>query len=107
MYAIRSYYAEQSAALGRILSGREGRWYLYGPTGTGKTEVFLEAAEATLAEGRGVIYLVPEIALTRQVVEAIKDRFGDTCAVIHSGRITSYNVCYTKLLRLLRSRHRP
>jgi len=77
--------AEQAAALGRVLSGRDGRWYLYGPTGTGKTEVFLEAAEATLAEGRGVIYLVPEIALTRQVVEAIKDRFGDTCAVIHSG----------------------
>ena len=76
---------EQKAALARILSRTSGRWYLYGPTGTGKTEVFLEAAEATLAEGRGVIYLVPEIALTRQVVEAVRERFGDLCAVIHSG----------------------
>ncbi len=77
--------AEQKAALDRILSATAGRWYLYGPTGTGKTEVFLEAAEATLAEGRSVIYLVPEIALTRQVVEAVRDRFGGLCAVIHSG----------------------
>lgn len=77
--------AEQHAALARILSKADGRWYLYGPTGTGKTEVFLEAAEATLAEGRGVIYLVPEIALTRQVVDAVRHRFGDLCAVIHSG----------------------
>ena len=76
---------EQRAALARILSKASGRWYLYGPTGTGKTEVFLEAAEATLAEGRGVIYLVPEIALTRQVVDAVRERFGDLCAVIHSG----------------------
>lgn len=76
---------EQRSALTQILSAREGRWYLYGPTGTGKTEVFLEAAEATLAEGRGVIYLVPEIALTHQVVDAVRHRFGDACAVIHSG----------------------
>ncbi|OHD25336.1 MAG: primosomal protein N' [Spirochaetes bacterium GWB1_59_5] len=77
--------AEQKAALARILSKAAGRWYLYGPTGTGKTEVFLEAAEATLAEGRGVIYLVPEIALTRQVENAVRERFGDRCAIIHSG----------------------
>lgn len=77
--------AEQQAALARILSARAGRWYLYGPTGTGKTEVFMQAAEATLAEGRGVIYLVPEIALTHQVVEAVRQRFGERCAIIHSG----------------------
>jgi len=76
---------EQRSALARVLSRPAGRWYLYGPTGTGKTEVFLEAAEATLAEGRSVIYLVPEIALTRQVVEAVSGRFGSLCAVIHSG----------------------
>lgn len=77
--------AEQKAALARIVSGRGGRYYLYGPTGAGKTEVFLQAAEAALAEGRGVIYLVPEIALTHQVVEAVKRRFGQRCAVLHSG----------------------
>ncbi len=77
--------SEQGRALERILAEGAGRRYLYGTTGSGKTEVFLQAAEATLAEGRGVIYLVPEIALTRQVVEAVSRRFGDRCAVLHSG----------------------
>jgi primosomal protein N' (replication factor Y) len=75
---------EQSAALARITRNLSGTEYLYGLTGTGKTEVFLQAAEATLAEGRGVIYLVPEIALTGQVVEAARRRFGESCAVLHS-----------------------
>ncbi len=76
---------EQQRARDAICAHTSGRWYLYGPTGTGKTEVFLQAAEATLAEGRGVIYLVPEIALTHQVLKALVRRFGDACAVIHSG----------------------
>jgi len=79
-----SLSGEQSSALERITRNRSGFDYLYGLTGTGKTEVFLQAAEATLAEGRGVIYLVPEIALTGQVVEAARRRFGESCAVLHS-----------------------
>ncbi len=79
--------SEQAAALSRITRERSGIHYLYGLTGTGKTEVFLQAAEATLAEGRGVIYLVPEIALTGQVVEQAERRFGAKCSVIHS-RVT-------------------
>jgi len=75
---------EQGAALGGILAGEAGTTYLYGPTGTGKTEVFLQAAERTLAAGRSVIYLVPEIALTGQVIRSARQRFGDACAVIHS-----------------------
>lgn len=75
---------EQAAALGQILAEPHGSWYLYGPTGTGKTEVFLQTAEATLAEKRSVIYLVPEIALTHQVVEAARLRFGASCAILHS-----------------------
>lgn len=59
--------------------------YLYGPTGTGKTEVFLQAAEWLLTQGKGVIYLVPEIGLTPQVVKAVTSRFGNTAAVLHSG----------------------
>ncbi len=76
--------AEQKEALDRITRNRSGLLYLYGLTGTGKTEVFLQTAEATLAEGRGVIYLVPEIALTGQVVDAARRRFGTACAVLHS-----------------------
>ncbi len=59
--------------------------YLYGPTGTGKTEVFLSLAEKILEQGKGVIYLVPEIGLTGQVAESVTKRFGKTAAVIHSG----------------------
>lgn len=75
---------EQQTALDSILSKPDGMTYLYGPTGTGKTEVFLQSAEKTLQEGRSVLYLVPEIALTAQVVRSARLRFGDFCAVIHS-----------------------
>ncbi|MDP2790685.1 MAG: primosomal protein N' [Rectinemataceae bacterium] len=75
---------EQARALDGILASESGTTYLYGPTGTGKTEVFLQAAERTLALGRSVIYLVPEIALTGQVIRSARQRFGDACAVIHS-----------------------
>ncbi len=59
--------------------------YLYGPTGSGKTEVFLSLAEKILETGKGVIYLVPEIGLTAQVVQSVRERFGNTAAVLHSG----------------------
>ncbi len=75
---------EQAAALEGIMGAESGTSYLYGATGTGKTEVFLQAAERTLAVGRSVIYLVPEIALTGQVVRSARKRFGETCAVLHS-----------------------
>ena len=57
---------------------------LHGVTGSGKTEVYLRAAEVALEQGRGVIVLVPEIALTPQIVGRFADRFGDTVAVLHS-----------------------
>ncbi|MDR2184824.1 MAG: primosomal protein N' [Treponema sp.] len=60
-------------------------FYLYGITGSGKTEVFLRAAEAVLNEGKSVIYLVPEISLTHQTAETIAKRFGSAAATIHSG----------------------
>jgi primosomal protein N' (replication factor Y) len=82
----------QKAALDGILSEPEGMFYLYGPTGTGKTEVFLQLAEATLAQGRGVLYLVPEIALTRQVEQDVRARFGARCAIIHSRLTPSHKL---------------
>ncbi len=57
---------------------------LHGVTGSGKTEVYLGAVEATLAAGRTAIVLVPEIALTPQVLGRFVARFGDIVAVIHS-----------------------
>ena len=59
--------------------------YLYGITGSGKTEVFLRLAERTVKTGRSVIYLVPEISLTHQTAELISRRFGSSAATLHSG----------------------
>ena len=60
------------------------RRLLHGVTGSGKTEVYLRAAAAALEQGRGAIVLVPEIALTPQIVGRFIERFGDTVAVLHS-----------------------
>lgn len=58
---------------------------LFGVTGSGKTLVYLEAIRQALAEGRGAILLVPEIALTPQTVSRVRGVFGDQVAVLHSG----------------------
>jgi primosomal protein N' (replication factor Y) len=57
---------------------------LHGVTGSGKTEVYLNAIEATLAEGRGALLLVPEIALTPAMAGQFFSRFGDRVAILHS-----------------------
>ena len=77
---------EQEAAVKGILeAGAKESAYVFGVTGSGKTEVFLRAAEAVLTQGRGIIYLVPEISLTHQVIESVVSRFGTLAAVLHSG----------------------
>jgi primosomal protein N' (replication factor Y) len=57
---------------------------LHGVTGSGKTEVYLQAIDAAVKRGKGAIVLVPEIALTPQTVERFQSRFGDQIAVLHS-----------------------
>jgi primosomal protein N' (replication factor Y) len=75
----------QTEALDAIASAQPGdRLLLHGVTGSGKTEVYLRAAAKALARGRGVIVIVPEIALTPQIVARFIARFGDTVAVLHS-----------------------
>jgi primosomal protein N' (replication factor Y) len=80
--------AEQRAVLGpleaALQAGEPEQLLLHGVTGSGKTEVYLQAAAAALREGRGAIVLVPEIALTPQIVGRFVERFGDTVAVLHS-----------------------
>ncbi len=58
---------------------------LYGVTGSGKTEVYLRAMDAAQRKGKGALLLLPEIALTPQLVSRYRARFGDNLAVLHSG----------------------
>lgn len=79
---------EQELALAPILASIHDQIFasflLHGVTGSGKTEVYLEAIEHTLEQGKEAILLVPEISLTPQMVERLKGRFGDRVAVLHS-----------------------
>ena len=98
---------EQKRAVSDILSGKtkHARFhYVYGSTGSGKTEVFLRVAEDVLAQNKGVIYLVPEIGLTPQVIRAVRARFGNTAAVLHSGLTQSRK--FSEWKRILRKEAR-
>lgn len=67
-----------------LQAGKYQAFLLYGVTGSGKTEVYLRAAAECLRMGRSVLMLVPEIALTAQVSQAFRERFGSAVAVWHS-----------------------
>lgn len=76
---------EQTAAVEGILSKPGfGAHLLFGVTGSGKTEVYLELLEACLQQGKSGLFLVPEIALTPQLLRRFAERFGSQMAVIHS-----------------------
>jgi len=78
-------HAAADAVATAVRDGGHRSFLLHGITGSGKTEVFLAAAEETLGADRDVLILVPEIALTHQVVARVRARFGDLVAVLHSG----------------------
>lgn len=73
------------AIVGPLREKRHHRILLHGVTGSGKTEVYLQAIEETLKQNRQAIVLVPEISLTPQMVARFKGRFGPRVAVLHSG----------------------
>ena len=79
---------EQRRALHAVLCEARGgdEVLVHGVTGSGKTEVYLQAAQSTLEHGRSVLILVPEIGLTGQTVARVRERFvGQEVAVLHSG----------------------
>ncbi len=79
---------EQKQALGRIYSAIDSQIYktflLFGVTGSGKTQVYIEAIARTLRQGRDAIVLVPEISLTPQTVQRFRAHFQKDVAVLHS-----------------------
>ena len=75
---------EQSKALENIDISSKGEYLLYGVTGSGKTEVYLQLIQKVLNEGKNAIMLVPEISLTPQITDRFLSRFGDIVAILHS-----------------------
>jgi primosomal protein N' (replication factor Y) len=84
--ALTDAQARATAQIGKHLIAQDGRTLLlYGVTGSGKTEVYLDAVAQTLNLGRNALILLPEIGLTAQVLDLFKARFGeDEVAVLHS-----------------------
>jgi primosomal protein N' (replication factor Y) len=74
-----------AAITARLERGEKQAFLLEGVTASGKTEVYLRTAQRALELGRGVIVLVPEIALTPQLVARFRARLGSRIAVLHSG----------------------
>ena len=81
----RELLPSQQHAVDTVLADRSGKFLLHGVTGSGKTEVYLTIIERIVAEGRNCIMLVPEISLTPAMLGQLRERFGDTVALLHSG----------------------
>lgn len=78
---------EQQEALEKIKTSLNQNCFevrlIHGVTGSGKTEIYLQAIEQALQLNKGVLFLVPEIALTSQMIERLKSRFQQTIAILH------------------------
>ena len=85
----RCLHTHQKAALDAITASLGGEVFapflLYGVTGSGKTEVYLQAISQALERGKNALVLVPEIALTPQLTGRFQARFGGGIAILHSG----------------------
>ncbi|MBL8909418.1 MAG: primosomal protein N' [Archangium sp.] len=94
---------EQEVAVGTLITALEKQTFaphlLHGVTGSGKTEVYLRVVERALELGRGALILVPEIALTPQLVGRFKSRFGPNVALIHSALKDSERLRHWQALR--------
>ena len=78
---------EQKSVVNKVLNNKNisKTYLLYGITGSGKTEVYMNIIEEIIKDDKCAILLVPEISLTPQIVERFMSRFGDDVAILHSG----------------------
>lgn len=86
---IEALTEEQKAACGRISeaieAGKQKSFLIHGVTGSGKTEVYMQAISEVLKKGKTALMLVPEIALTKQITDRFIGRFGsENIAILHS-----------------------
>ena len=78
---------EQKVIVDKVIHNKDKyvSYLLYGVTGSGKTEVYMNIIESVINDGKSAIMLVPEISLTPQIVARFVSRFGDNVAILHSG----------------------
>ncbi|MFA7129958.1 MAG: primosomal protein N' [Sphaerochaeta sp.] len=91
--------SDQEKAIDAILSAKNPMYYLYGITGSGKSEVFLRCAENLIEQGKQVIYLVPEITLTHQLARQVTNRFSNKVAILHSALTPSQRIAQWKKIK--------
>jgi len=84
-YKIVTLNEEQQNVVDSVDLLKHDTYLIYGVTGSGKTEVYMELISQTLSLGKSAIMLVPEISLTPQIVDRFVTRFGDNVAILHSG----------------------
>ena len=76
---------KQRAAVQSVIDTKNTTTLLFGVTGSGKTEVYLDLIDRALKDGKTAIMLVPEISLTPQMLRQLRARFGEDAAILHSG----------------------
>lgn len=84
-YKVVTLNKEQAEVCEKVNLEEFNPYLLYGVTGSGKTEVYMELIDRTLKMGKNAIMLVPEISLTPQIVDRFVTRFGSDIAILHSG----------------------
>jgi primosomal protein N' (replication factor Y) len=104
-FALNTEQVSAVEAIGAGLSSF-GAYLLHGITGSGKTEVYLHLVARVLAQGRGALILVPEIALTPQLVGRFRERFTAPLALLHSGlsdteRLQAWRQAFTGEARIV------
>ena len=85
---------EQERALTQIREGfgEKGVTLLHGVTSSGKTELYIKLIQETLEQGRQALYLLPEIALTTQIINRLRKYFGERIGIYHS-RLNEQETC--------------
>lgn len=75
----------QQNAIESVMQTKKTATLIFGVTGSGKTEIYLDLIDKTIRQGKTAIMLVPEISLTPQMLSQLRKRFGETAAILHSG----------------------
>lgn len=95
--------APQQKAYDEIIQEKGKPVLLHGVTGAGKTEIYIKLAHKALSEGKNVLYMVPEIALSRQLEERLFQHFGERLLTFHSGESAASRQNSAEIIRSLTS----